>query len=119
MKDLPLPPNPEAKAALDKAAEKAQEAKNDLDNKKPADARPDQKEAIKKLEDGEGRARPAGQGDPNAPRRNRQARGRQEGPRQVGPGEKKVADDAKKTADEANPRRATKPTRKRATKPIP
>ena len=50
LKNTPLPPNPEAKAAIDKAADATKEAKADLDAKNPAAAKPDQKEAIKQLE---------------------------------------------------------------------
>ena len=46
---MPLPANDEAKAALAKAAEKADAAKDDLSNKDPKAAQPKQDEVIKEL----------------------------------------------------------------------
>ena len=48
---MPLPPNKEAKNALDRAAEAMKEANKDLASKNPTDAKPDQQQALKNLED--------------------------------------------------------------------
>jgi hypothetical protein len=48
---MPLPPNNQAKDALNRAAESMKEANKDLAARKPADARPEQQQALKSLED--------------------------------------------------------------------
>jgi hypothetical protein len=51
VRNTPLPPNPDVKKALDKAADAQKQANQKLDQKNPADAKPDQKDALKALED--------------------------------------------------------------------
>ena len=51
VRNTPLPPNTDTKAALDKAAEAMKQANKNLDNKQPSAAKPDQKQALKALED--------------------------------------------------------------------
>ncbi len=50
LRKTPLPPNSEAKQALDKALDAQKQAANKLDNKQPNDAKPDQQQAVKELE---------------------------------------------------------------------
>ena len=108
LKNLPLPPNPEAKAALDKAAENAKQAKTDLDNKNPADAKPDQKEAIKNLE----KAKAALDQQAKAIEQRRDDIAKLEDAKKdldkLALAEKKVADEAKKAGDDANPLKGDK-----------
>ena len=50
LRNTPLPPNTDAKQALDKAADAQKQAAEKLDNKQPADAKPNQQDALKALE---------------------------------------------------------------------
>ncbi|MCI0705524.1 MAG: hypothetical protein L0241_31070, partial [Planctomycetia bacterium] len=49
LRNTPLPPNTEAKKALDKAFESQKQAGNQLDNKNPTDAQPKQQDALTEL----------------------------------------------------------------------
>lgn len=50
LRNTPLPPNTEAKKALDKAVDSQKQAGEKLDNKQANEAKPDQKDALKALE---------------------------------------------------------------------
>jgi hypothetical protein len=109
LKNTPLPPNEEAKAALDKAAAAAKAAKADLDNKDAAAAQPDQKEAVRNLE--EAKAALDKQAAAIEQRRDDIAKledARRELDR-LAAAEKQLAADAKTAADKANPMAATDP----------
>ena len=68
---MPLPPNTDAKQALDKAADAMKQANQNLDQKKAAEAKPDQKQALKNLEDAKkasrSRPRPSNSAAPTSP----------------------------------------------------
>src|SRR5205814_8402794 len=51
VRNMPLPPNTDAKAALDKAADSMKQANKKLDDKKATEAKPNQQQALKNLED--------------------------------------------------------------------
>jgi hypothetical protein len=50
LRNTPLPPNTEARQALDKALDAQKQAAEKLDNKQPSDAKPNQQQALKELE---------------------------------------------------------------------
>ncbi|HYH67212.1 MAG TPA: hypothetical protein VD866_21125, partial [Urbifossiella sp.] len=104
LKNTPLPPNMEAKEAIDKAAVAAKEAKADLDMKNPAGAQPDQKEAIAKLE----AAKAALDKQAAAIEQRRDDIAKLEDARRdlekLAAAEKQLANDAKQAADKADPK---------------
>ena len=51
VRNAPLPPNADAKTALDKAADAMEQANKNLDDKNPKDAKPNQEQALKALQD--------------------------------------------------------------------
>src|SRR5207253_3081094 len=51
VRNSPLPPNTEAKNALDKAAQAMKQANDKLDRQNPKSAKSDQQQALKNLED--------------------------------------------------------------------
>ena len=99
LRDAPLPPNPEVKTALDKASEAMKQANKNLDNQKPTDAKPNQKDAVKALE----QAKDALEKQAAAIEQRREDIAKLEEARkkldELAREEKTVADDAKKAAD--------------------
>ncbi|MBN9521798.1 hypothetical protein J0H58_25330 [bacterium] len=104
LKNTPLPPNQEAKQALDKAAASTKDAKADLDQKNPAAAQPDQKEAIRNLE----AAKEALDKQAAAIEQRRDDIAKLEDARRelekLAQAEKQLATDAKQAADKADPK---------------
>ncbi|QDU22272.1 hypothetical protein [Urbifossiella limnaea] len=105
LKNTPLPPNTEAKQALDMAAAATKEAKADLDMKNPAEAQPDQKDAIRNLE----MAKAALDKQAAAIEQRRDDIAKLEDAKRdlekLAAAEKQLANDAKQAADKAEPKK--------------